>query len=104
MPNTPVCLESPESIEGLSSTEIRSLLARMDDGQTDTLLAGLDSANASLMKTIERNDDKIRMETEICQILLRRMWRNIAQDDKKAYASSFKGISDEISKCTSDRI
>lgn len=102
MLNTQICLESPENIAGLRSEEILVLLTKVDEDQACVLLEGLEDANIALMDEIERNKDKIAMETEICQILLKKMWRHVAQGSKKEYASTFKSISDEINKDISE--
>ena len=89
-------LTSVDCIKDLTNEEIASISMLMSDDQKILLLKYIEELNKMKIATISEYNNKITNETEINNIFLNRVWRNLQKDSKKDCAIFFKDIYDDI--------
>lgn len=87
-----------DNISELNTTEVRSIIDKISSEDENKVFEELKRVNDKLDSKITLNNKKIKQEIEICEILLKRLWRCLEEKNKKELAPFFKKTIAEIKK------
>lgn len=89
-------IETLESVQDLTSKEIRAILECCDDEEKSRILKFMRQMNQKHADQIRQNDARIELDVQINQIFLKKCWRNLDKEMKPECAAFFKAICNKI--------